>query len=317
MDGLLYLNVFLVINALIIFLTFGFKIIEERKAWEYFIKVYLFTVLILFAMQIILGVYFYSFFDYETSIITTILMFIVFYLLVKVYYKDLEKRFSYTFAILILVSSLFIGLFVFYTPEYTAPTGTVNSTIVLIFLLIATILPIIVMVGTNYLIKKKRKAIITEKELKYLFNYFLIAILVFFIFAMVSYTFIYGGQTDLTEGSEQNIELDNVGDIISAIFNSIIFDGFFIISMIFVLFGSVIRVMGTPAYRIFGSMVIAFLPMILWLTYWFSPPPQIVLDLFGDFAWFGKFFYIIIATMIIVIFLSGFTLFSNIVAVTG
>ena len=113
------------------------------------------------------------------------------------------------------------------------------------------------------------------------------------------------------------MDFGDVGDIINTIITSVMNDPLFIFTTIWTMIGAIVKTTGFAPFRFFGNIAMAFMPMIMFLLYFFGRIPEEIVQLFGDFEWFGRIFYLLITTMLIVIILSAWNLFSGLQMVIG
>ena len=93
------------------------------------------------------------------------------------------------------------------------------------------------------------------------------------------------------------------------------FDPFFMFTAIFTMLGAIVRVIGLGVTKLFGNLVMAFLPMLLWLQTFFGDVPPEISELFLGWDWFGKIFHIILTTMLLVTILSAWNIFTSIIMI--
>lgn len=312
--------VLLLINGVLLLfpLIYGLNGSGEEKGRDVpifrLIRGYLFFLIGFFIIEIFAGVYLRI--NNKSMNYICIISFLITVLLLPRFSKlEISRKVSYLTIMVIFIVLFFAIWNVFYVENvYLEPIND-NELFLIFFILIASIvLPVILIVGIIFYVRRKEmKEEISLKDLKIIVYYFGIALIIFFIISMIFFftTFdssvIFSGFLDFSD----------IGDKIYAIMGSIIFEPFFMVVTAFTAFGAIMRVIGIPAIRFMGNIIMAFMPMLLWLQYFFGEPPTEILSFFAGFVWFAKLFHIVLATALIVFVLSAFTLFTSIVMLTG
>jgi len=233
--------------------------------------------------------------------------------LIRFTMDEIDRKFYYLNTILVLVIIVFSIIHFFFNNTLIIIDTPLSdlSLIILITIIIASILPILILLGLRaYYSRKSLELEISVKNLKTIILYFMIIIVIFFTISLVSYFTIF--DANIIFSAQAGFE--EVGGIIDIIILSVTTDPLFVFTAIFTMFGAVIRTFGIMAFRMFGNVVMAFMPMFAWLMYFFGNIPDPIIALFGDFEWFARVFYIILTTMLFVIILSAWNLFSGITA---
>jgi hypothetical protein len=179
--------------------------------------------------------------------------------------------------------------------------------IIFILILISTLLPILILYLFKRFYEKRQYAEISEKDLRILILYFLILIIVFSFLSLV--TLFTSFEPSIIFRGE---DFANVGQVLNIIMITVLSDPLFVFTAVFTMFGAVVTVLGYTSARMFGNMLMTFMPMLMFLQYLFGNIPTIISDLFEGWEWLGRIFYILLTLMLITMVLSAWKLVSTI-----
>lgn len=313
-ETLTIINLILFVVPSIYFFIYEVDEIQLSKRGIYFfLLVYLSTLLLFYGIQTIIGIYLRIFTNILFMYISVILLFTTIILILRLVAIEFNTRIYISVILLYFISFLFILYHMFFAdPIIPDPITPENAFPILIILIISAILPLIILGGSYLYIRRyEKRTEIPEKDLKQLIYYFSIALVVFFIFSIIAFSLSF--KMSLVFAGQDDISFGDIPAIISAVFNSVLNDPLFIFTAIFTMFGALVRVFGIPAVRLIGNLIMGFMPMLMWLIYVFGDVPEIIIILFGDFEIFARVFHILLSTMMIVIVLSAWNMFTGII----
>lgn len=308
------INLILIVVPIGYFFIYNIDEVQLTKRGRYFfILIYLCALIIFYGIQTIIGIYLRIFSNILFIYFSVILLFTTIILILRLVAIEFNTRIYMGVILLYFVSFLFVLYNMFFgKPIIPDPITPENAFPILTILIVSATLPLVILGGSFLYVRRyEKRTEIPEKDLKQLIYYFSIALVVFFIFSIIAFsvsfdmTLVFAGQEDFDFG--------DVPIIISAVFNSIINDPLFIFTAIFTMFGALVRVFGIPAIRLIGNLIMGFMPMLMWLIYVFGRVPDVILLLFGDFEIFARVFHILLSTMMIVIVLSAWNMFTGII----
>lgn len=313
-ETLIAINLVLFIVPCIYFLIYNVDEVQFAKRGVYlFLLIYLSSLLIFYGIQTILGIYFQLFKNILFMYFGIILLFTTTILILRLVAIEFNKRIYISVLLLYFISFLFVLYHIFFAkPIIPDPITSKNALPIFFILIVSASLPLVIL-GLSYLYVRRyeRRTEIPEKDLKQLIYYFSISLIVFFIFSII--TFSVSFDMTLVFAGQDPLDFGDVPAVISTIFNSILYDPLFIFTAIFTMFGALVRVFGIPSVRLMGNLIMGFMPMLMWLIYVFGDVPETLLLLFGDFEIFARIFHIVLSTMMIVIILSAWNMFTGII----
>lgn len=305
-----FVNIIFLVLPLSIFILYKKGYFEELNKNNYllgFFRAYVLTLGVIYLIQIIVSIYITQSTGFYAPLVCFLMCFIILF-----HFKDhdikIKKKCYYLNLTIVLIIILFWVSQPLLDKDITPPQIEDITPIIFLIILFSTITPFLSLyIIRKYYTKRAFEEELEVRDLRYLTGYFMILVLVFGLVSLSTMFFTFEPAI-LFSG----VELGDIGGSIDMILTTISSDGLFVFTVVITGIASVVTTLGTRQAIMFGNMFMTFMPMIMFLQYAFGDIPQEIMNIFPDFEWLGRVFYIVLTLMLMAMFLSAWKLIAGI-----